>query len=143
MSPDEYCDGREGGTPRWESTCCGPERGPQVEGFTIPCLLLLLSEKPGHGYDLVDRLGAEFGLSQVDPAGVYRNLRRLEADGFLKSAWETGGAGPARKTYEVTPDGRELLNFWATALWRNSRVLQHFLGRHQSLAQPEGGEADA
>lgn len=87
---------------------CGcHSRGVPVEGFVVPCLLLLLSERPAHGYELIDRLGKDFGLTSVDPGGVYRNLGRMEADGLLESGWETAGPGPARKTYRVTPEGRE------------------------------------
>ncbi|MEW6031802.1 MAG: helix-turn-helix transcriptional regulator [Bacillota bacterium] len=112
--------------------CRGREA--QMEGFAIPCLLLLLLEKPAHGYDLIDRLGTEFGLGGVDPGGVYRNLRRMEDEGFLRSTWETGGPGPARKVYSVTREGEELLAVWATSVARNRRVLDSFLARYEAYA---------
>jgi poly-beta-hydroxybutyrate-responsive repressor len=100
--------------------------------------LLLLSEKPSHGYELVERLESDFGMSGVDPGGVYRNLKRLEDDGCLDSEWETGDTGPARKTYRVTPEGRELLDLWATTVSRNRRILDSFLTRYRNLAPARG-----
>jgi poly-beta-hydroxybutyrate-responsive repressor len=123
--------GGRGSGPGETSGRCGCHgRGGQIEGFAIPCLLLLLVEKSAHGYDLIDRLGGEFGLGDIDPGGVYRNLKRMEEDGFLQSTWETDGPGPARKVYSVTREGEELLAVWATSIARNKRALEAFMDRY-------------
>ncbi len=118
--------------PEGSEHCCRG-RGAQPEGFVVPCLLLLLLERPAHGYDLVERLGTEFSLAPLDPTGVYRNLRRLEADGYIASTWETSEAGPARRTYRVTPEGEEYLALWAETIGRNRRVLDSFLERYDKF----------
>ena len=51
--------------------------------FLRPCLLLLLREQPAHGYELLERLRT-FGFAR-DPGGLYRALRGLEQDGFVRS----------------------------------------------------------
>ena len=38
-------------------------------GFIRACVLLLLREQPGHGYDLLERLRA-FGFAGDDPGGL-------------------------------------------------------------------------
>lgn len=101
-------------------------------GFLQTCLLFLLLEQPAHGYGLLERLG-EFGLAEVDVGGTYRILNRLEDNGFVTSSWETGGSGPARKEYRVTPAGVELLHCWAEAIRRNRRYVDRFLARYQDM----------
>ena len=109
--------------------------GSRVERFIEPCLLLLLLEKPAHGYDLISRL-QDFGFREdQDPGMVYRNLRRLEEQGMIASAWDTSGAGPAKRLYQVTAEGRELLRAWAETISLNITTLRSFLER---LSRIEG-----
>ncbi|HHY91863.1 MAG TPA: PadR family transcriptional regulator [Firmicutes bacterium] len=126
--------------PPGECGCHAPGPGGRREGFIQPCLLLLLVEKPAHGYELMDRLG-DFGLAEADPGGIYRNLKRLEEEGYIESTWETGGPGPARKEYRVTPEGEDLLHAWASGLAQQKRNLEHFLTRYQKHFTAKGGEA--
>ncbi|MBC7333667.1 MAG: PadR family transcriptional regulator, partial [Actinobacteria bacterium] len=65
--------------------------------FLIPSLLLLLAEKPSHGYELTDRY-SELGFTEsgTDPGAIYRTLSLLESEGFVKSKWDTKEPGPAR-----------------------------------------------
>ena len=101
--------------------------GGQPKNFVLPCLLLLLREGPAHGYDLVDRL-APFGFSS-DPPVVYRNLRRMEADGLVESSWDTSGKGPARRVYQLTDRGVSRLDAWTIAVRYQRDVLNTFLTR--------------
>ncbi len=64
-------------------------------------------ETPQYGYSLVQRL-AERGLD-VDEGTLYPLMRRLEKQGLLKSEWEVGEARP-RKYYEISPQGRKVLD---------------------------------
>jgi len=112
--------------------CHQPTRGAMLQGFAQPTLLLLLMEKPSHGYELTNRLG-ELGLAEADPGGIYRNLQKLEADNFIESSWDTSGSGPARKVYHVTPEGRDFLDTWAGALMKNRDLIQSFIDRYKSV----------
>ena len=104
-----------------------------MERFIEPCLLLLLLEKPAHGYDLIARL-QDFGFGDnQDPGMVYRNLRRLEEQGAITSEWDTSGAGPAKRSYQVTASGRDLLKAWAETISLNIRTLKSFLERFGRL----------
>src|SRR4051794_1616804 len=42
----------------------------EPRNFLRPCLLLLLQERPAHGYDLVERLHTSF-IDDTDAGGVY------------------------------------------------------------------------
>ena len=51
--------------------------GTEVRGLLHPFLLLLLLERAGHGYDLIERLTG-LGIPDVEPSHAYRVLRSLE-----------------------------------------------------------------
>lgn len=101
--------------------------GVKPKHFVRPCLLLLLQERSDYGYDLVARLRA-LGVDD-DSAAVYRILRTLESEGAVTSRWKEPVAGPARRVYEITPAGAEILQGWAEALDESRRVLEGFLTR--------------
>ncbi len=105
-----------------------------MERFLEPCLLLMLLEEPSHGYQLLQNL-CSFGFEpeSQDPGLIYRHLRRLEKEGMVTSQWDTEGAGPARRLYEVTPEGREMLEGWTTIIKRNIEILHHFLERYRAV----------
>lgn len=100
--------------------------------YLRPCLLLLLSEMPSHGYDLLERLG-QLGLPAADPGGLYRMLRTLERGGLVTSRWETSETGPARRTYELTHEGLDWLHAWAGALSEGRRIVSAFLDRYETM----------
>jgi DNA-binding PadR family transcriptional regulator len=69
-------------------------------------LLRLLSERPMHGYELIQELGDRFGGTYVPSAGtIYPRLAKLQADGLISN--EADG----RKTiYTITDAGRAELD---------------------------------
>jgi PadR family transcriptional regulator, regulatory protein PadR len=114
----------------------------RVERFVEPSLLLLLRERPLHGYELLERL-PELGLEgRVDIGNLYRLLRALEEEGLVSSEWSADLPGPAKRTYELTEAGRRLLDRWAEALGRAQETISTFLDRYEaSLATPASGRA--
>jgi DNA-binding PadR family transcriptional regulator len=62
---------------------------------------------------------------------LYRVLRGLEEDGLVTSRWEAGEPGPAKRIYELTDEGRRLLDEWATALRGSRERIDNFLDRHE------------
>lgn len=100
--------------------------------FLRPILLLLLAEQPAHGYDLLERTTA-LGLERTDPGGLYRTLRAMEQEGLVSSWWEASDAGPARRTYALTPAGTDWLHASAGSLREITRHLQEYLDRYGAL----------
>jgi PadR family transcriptional regulator PadR len=102
----------------------------RVERFIEPALLLVLSRGAMHGYDLLERVteltGDERGL---DLGNLYRVLRSLEHEGFVRSEWHAELPGPAKRVYEITDSGRSLLVTWADALRRTRTDIDGFLTR--------------
>jgi poly-beta-hydroxybutyrate-responsive repressor len=101
----------------------------RIERFSEPAVLLLLSEQPAHGYDLLDRLGALVPGERVDMGNLYRVLRALEDDGLVRSEWNADVPGPAKRTYELTDAGRRVLEHWVEALRQAQARIAVFLDR--------------
>jgi PadR family transcriptional regulator PadR len=97
-----------------------------------PCLLLLLAESPGHGYELMERL-KPLGFDWGGPGPIYRELRSLENAGLVASAWSAPRAGPVPRVYELTAEGRKSLDRCADNVVELSGLLTQFLGRHRAL----------
>lgn len=102
--------------------------------YLRPCLLLLLAEGTSHGYELLDQVSA-LGLERVDPGGLYRCLRAMDEEGLVRSSWEPSTSGPARRTYELTDEGREWLHVVAGSLAEVARSLSSYRRRYQRIAQ--------
>ena len=104
-----------------------------IHRFLEPCLLLLVHCEEIHGYELADGL-RRFGFEQnpVDTSTVYRFLRDLEDRGLVKSRWDTGTSGPARRVYKTTEEGDRYLAWWVGDLRETERVLHEFLDTYDS-----------
>jgi PadR family transcriptional regulator, regulatory protein PadR len=120
----------------------GRYSGGLPKNFLQPCLLLLVLEQPGYGYDLVGRL-KPLGIND-DAASVYRALRLLEHDGAVTSAWRTSETGPARRVYRLTDTGEAMLREWVVALEDTSMSLARWLDRYALVtSRGDNGEAAA
>ena len=104
----------------------------RVERFVEPSLLLLLRERPMHGYELLERVPELAGEDGVDVGNLYRLLRALEEEGIVTSEWDAGLPGPAKRTYELTDAGRRLLDRWAEALREAQGAIADFLARYDA-----------
>jgi len=101
--------------------------------FVEPIVLLLLRKKGrSYGYDLSNDL-PQYALTdaQVDRAALYRTLRNLEANGNVKSEWDTDQAGPARRVYRLTAQGERHLEEWGDVLQHVSKSMSRFVAEVQ------------
>lgn len=89
--------------------------GVEPRGLLPALLLLLIYERPAHGYDLIHRL-VRLGVADPEPGHVYRVLRDLERRRLLRSGWVASDSGPARRRYELTPHGLAELESWMARL---------------------------
>jgi len=103
----------------------------RVERFTEPALLLLLRERPVHGYDLLERLQELTGEQRVEMGNLYRLLRALEEEGLVSSEWDDDSPGPAKRRYAITPEGVQLLDQWVEALRSSQQRTERFLARYE------------
>jgi len=126
------CDGHHNGASRCD------RQGARVRSFMQPRLLLLLAQKPAHGYELMERLGQDDDPG-ADPGLLYRTLRQFEEDGLVHSSWDTQGRGPARRVYEITDEGLDYLRAWAANIRRTRERLERFLTEYEAYRQIEEG----
>jgi PadR family transcriptional regulator PadR len=101
----------------------------RVERFAEPAVLLLLRERPVHGYELLEQL-PELTGERVDMGNLYRFLRLLEHEDIVRSEWDDKAAGPSKRVYELTDEGRALLDQWASALGDARARTDSFLTRY-------------
>jgi PadR family transcriptional regulator len=122
---------------RSRSSVGGAGSGRGVNRYTEACLLLLLAERSGHGYELADRLGEVFPLPDLMPdlSSIYRVIADLEDLGAIRSRWTAGSRG-GRKACELTDDGWQLLRFWEERLRAEQAGLARFFERFR-LAERE------
>lgn len=119
----------------------------EPRNFLQPCLLLLLRERPDHGYELAARLRPMHD-GDGDAGGIYRALRGLERQGLVCSEWHTSPTGPARRIYRITDEGVAALEVLVTGLEQTHASLHVFLDRYARLValgrkeQREGGAHD-
>ena len=66
---------------------------------------------------------------RVDLGNLYRLLRSLEEEDVVTSRWRDDLPGRAKRTYELTDNGRALLDTWAESLGRAEHTIHAFLER--------------
>jgi len=121
---------QRGSRTRWLDGSGGWAVRARVERFVEPAVLLLLAERPRHGYELIEELPEVAGAERVDVGNLYRFLRRLEADGVVESEWHGDLPGPAKRTYTLTGAGEKLLDQWAEALRASREHVSAFIDRY-------------
>lgn len=124
MAEEHTTAGGGGGGRRCCEAADGTRRGRGQGALIEPLVLAALARSAAHGYDLA-RTIAEITGGQVDPdaGGMYRVLRRLEAEGMVVSQWTEGESGPQRRAYRLTDEGRSLLEHWLEHLEQRRRTL--------------------
>jgi PadR family transcriptional regulator len=109
--------------------------------FVEPVVLLTLKKKgQSYGYRLAADL-EEHALTdaEIEVAALYRTLRRLEDHGYVRSRWDTDGAGPARRLYLLTRDGEQHLQEWSQVLGNLSKAMGRFTRKvHGMNGAPSG-----
>lgn len=92
-------------------------------GLVALVLLAVLeaSSEDLYGYDIAKRLQrANEGEALFKEGTVYPVLRALDADGLLRSHIKPSDAGPPRRYYRITKDGRAVLDQW-NGIWSQTR----------------------
>jgi PadR family transcriptional regulator, regulatory protein PadR len=78
------------------------------KGLLELCILNVVGRQRVYGYDVVRQLRNVDALV-LGEGTIYPILSRLKRDGLVKSSLEESPAGPARKYYELTKRGEQLL----------------------------------
>jgi PadR family transcriptional regulator PadR len=78
------------------------------KGVLELCILNVIGQGRIYGYDIVRRL-RDIEALVVREGTIYPILSRLKRDGLVRTSLEESSEGPARKYYELTRRGEELL----------------------------------
>jgi poly-beta-hydroxybutyrate-responsive repressor len=104
---------------------CSEQKAPRL---LQPFILLALKERESYGYELIEKVSDfRFHNHPPDVGAIYRNLRSMEKEGWVKSRWDTKGPGPAKRIYRITPQGEEILHGWAITIQKRKEALDQFL----------------
>src|SRR5437868_13032313 len=72
------------------------------KGVLDMCVLALLARQDGYAYDIASRLAGEIGMGE---GTIYPLMRRMQADGLVRTYLEESSSGPPRKYYQLTKAG--------------------------------------
>lgn len=96
----------------------------ELNAGTVSLVLLAILDattEPLYGYQIAKRIEGAWGEGvPVKQGTLYPVLRTMEDNGLLSSRVEPSVAGPPRKYYSITEDGRSVLADWKTT-WTRTR----------------------
>jgi PadR family transcriptional regulator PadR len=72
------------------------------KGVLDMCVLALLAQRDGYAYEIASRLAESIGMGE---GTIYPLMRRMQADGLVKTYLEESSSGPPRKYYQLTRAG--------------------------------------
>lgn len=114
-----------------------PCSGITLDRLIQPAILVALAEKPQHGYRLAERISRmpSFRGHTPDVSGIYRFLKTMERKGLVESHWDLSASGPAKKSYQITPCGRQCLEKWVETLERYHKGIAGLLREARKVTQ--------
>ena len=93
-----------------------------LKGVLEGCILEIIGRKPTYGYDITQQLRKR-GSTDVVEGTDSTILIRLERNSFVSTEMKPSEAGPPRKFYSLTEQGRgELETFWARWNFVSSKI---------------------
>lgn len=101
-----------------------------LENFFEPCLLYLLLEKPGYGYELYQKLTASC-LCSINMGNMYRKLNSLAHDGYIAKSKQKGTLGPDKTVYAITTAGKKHLSVWIANLEKQSETISMLITNYK------------
>lgn len=118
--------------------------GRSLDRMLRPAILTVLYDQVRglHGYAIEKHLQvfAFFQEQLPDYAGLYRLLKRMEAEGLLSSTQCDSQAGPSKRTFRLTDKGRRCLSRWFESLTEYRRMLDDLL---EHIGDSRGATAQA
>ena len=76
------------------------------KGVLDMCVLAMLARGDGYAYDIASRLAELIGMGE---GTIYPLMRRMQADGLVRTYLAESSSGPPRKYYQLTRAGHTAL----------------------------------
>ena len=80
-----------------------PDQTQLKKGVLDLCVLALLSSQDSYAYEIASRLAEDIGMGE---GTIYPLMRRMQADGLVRTYLVESANGPPRKYYSLTAAGR-------------------------------------
>lgn len=117
----------------------GETRNPLTElrrGVLEHCVLAVVRDEESYAFEIVRELGSAGDLVTSEGT-IYPLLSRLRRDRLVTTTWRESDAGPPRRYYRITDDGRRALDAFARDWSRFRDAVDSLIG---DTAQ--GGNSD-
>ncbi|MCW4006304.1 MAG: PadR family transcriptional regulator [Candidatus Bathyarchaeota archaeon] len=102
------------------------------KGHIRVAVLILLSKKPAHGYEIMKEINNRTkGFWKPTPGGVYPILRNLEKARYIKGEWHTQGNRKI-KIYKITQGGSSILK---SALVKQNEIANNMNALFEEFAR--------
>src|SRR5438477_13203922 len=125
--PNAHCPARG------ELMAATAPRGMKIGAVSL-WLLLLLSEKPMYGYEVIRELEKRFsGYWKPKTGTIYPAFEKLEEGGLVTSRIEFRDEGLDRKHYALTEKGRAELSQSMSHWTKMMEVLENYREVHESI----------
>lgn len=106
-------------------------------GRHLPAFLLLfLAQESAHGTKLLAQMAEHLTGDYIDGPAVYRALNELERTGAVTAKWDTDAPGAAKKCYQITQAGYDLLETYTSDIEARVSNLTYFLSEAAKLQAP-------
>lgn len=83
------------------------------KGVLEYCVLAQIESAPRYGLELAKQLG-KYGDLLANEGNLYPMLSRLRKLGWVTTVWQEAPAGPPRRYYAITEDGKAALTSFRT-----------------------------
>ncbi len=108
-------------------------RGMKIGAVSL-WLLLLLSEKPMYGYEIIRELEKRFsGYWKPQTGTIYPALEKLEVNSLVTSRIEFKGEVSDRKHYALTEEGKGELSRTMAYWTKMTEILENYRETHESI----------
>src|SRR5919202_3593870 len=105
-------------------------------------LLILLSERPMYGYEIIRELEKRFsGYWKPKTGTIYPALEKLEQDKLVTSQREFREEGPDRKHYALSKKGEAQLSQSVLRWIKMMEMLEHYRETHEAILRYKKDDA--
>ena len=106
-------------------------------------LLILLSERPMYGYEIIRELEKRFsGYWKPKTGTIYPALEKLEQDKLVTSQREFREEGPDRKHYALAKKGEAQLSQSVLRWIKMMEMLEHYRETHEAIFRYKSDDAN-
>lgn len=114
------------------------QRGMKIGAVSL-WLLLLLSERPMYGYEIIREIEKRFsGYWKPKTGTIYPALEKLETEDLITSSIDFKGNPPDRKHSALTEKGQEELSKTRDYWIKMTEILENYRETHESIYRYKG-----